>query len=31
VKLYIFMAINRAIADARNGDTIKPFLRIEHR
>jgi len=28
VKFYDFKAINRAIADARNGDTIKPVLRI---
>ena len=28
VKLYPFTDINRAIADARKGDTIKPVLRI---
>jgi aryl-alcohol dehydrogenase len=28
VKFYDFREINRAIADARRGDTIKPVLRI---
>ena len=28
VKFYPFAAINRAIADARKGDTIKPVVRI---
>ena len=30
VKFYAFTDINRAIADARNGDTIKPVLRISN-
>ena len=30
VKFYPFAAINRAIADARKGDTIKPVLQIEN-
>jgi aryl-alcohol dehydrogenase len=30
VKFYPFAAINRAIADARKGDTIKPVLRINN-
>jgi hypothetical protein len=28
MKFYPFAAINRALADARKGDTIKPVLRI---
>jgi aryl-alcohol dehydrogenase len=28
VKFYRFAEINRAVADARRGDTIKPVLRI---
>jgi len=28
VKFYLFTGINRAIADARKGDTIKPVVRI---
>jgi hypothetical protein len=28
VKFYDFIDINRAIADARRGNTIKPMLRI---
>jgi Zn-dependent alcohol dehydrogenase len=28
VKFYEFKDINRAIADSRKGDTIKPVLRI---
>jgi hypothetical protein len=28
VKFYPFAGINRTIADARRGDTIKPVLRI---
>lgn len=28
VKIYDFSEINRAIADAKRGDTIKPALRI---
>ena len=28
VKLYAFAEINRAVADARRGDTIKPVLRF---
>ena len=28
VKFYDFSEINRAIADAKRGDTIKPVLRI---
>jgi aryl-alcohol dehydrogenase len=28
VKFYAFSEINRAIADAKRGDTIKPVLRI---
>jgi len=31
VKFYPFADINRAVADARKGDTIKPVLRIDHR
>jgi aryl-alcohol dehydrogenase len=28
LKFYDFSAINKAMADARHGDTIKPVLRI---